>query len=65
MGRKAAEGKDPFKGLSPEFKEAVDSGDETVIRRLITEAAIGEAMNQVAKEADLDLAEKKEQATVA
>ncbi len=62
MARKATEGKDPFEKLDKEFKAAVDGGDETAIRVLITTAAIGEAMNQVAKEMDLDLAEKKEQA---
>ncbi len=66
MARKGAkEGKDPFKDLDKDFKTLVDNGDETVTRRLIMETAINEAMNQVAKDMDLDLAEKKEQAAEA
>ncbi len=59
--------KGKFDDLNKEFKDKVDgaSGDMEVVKRLLLETAINEEMNQVAKEKDLDLAEKKEQASAA
>jgi len=54
--------KDKFADLSEEFKNGVASMDEAGIRAEITKVALAQAANLEAKDADQDLAEKKEAA---
>lgn len=53
--------KDPYQDLPEEWKDAVAQGTVEEINARISEVAKAEALNQEAKEQDLDLASLKEQ----
>lgn len=57
--------KSPYGDLPPEFKAAIEDGDEALIRQRLSEVALAEATNLENKKKDEDLMEKKEQAKLA
>ena len=57
--------KDIFEDLPKEFKEAVAGMDEASIRDQITKTSLNQAALMEAKDADGDLATKKEEAKLA
>jgi len=56
---------DPFADLPEEFKESVAGMDEAGIRDQITKVSLNQAALMEAKDADQDLATKKEEAKIA
>lgn len=57
--------KDPFEDLDDDFKSTAENMDETALRGKVSEIALNQEALMEAKGADVDLAQKREQASIA
>lgn len=62
MGRKSFKSKDPWAGLSGEFRGSVDAADDDKVREAISKAAMELVAMKEAKGLDVDLKAKQDEA---